>query len=74
MSKNVLKDRIKKTVCKNSSNGLWVDLKKLKVEDCKIGDIVLTFSGSVFEIEEIEQNANRSLQCYLGGSHKFYFP
>jgi hypothetical protein len=34
-------------------------LKKLEVKDCKIGDIVLTFSGSVFEISEISRNKKR---------------
>jgi hypothetical protein len=29
------------------------------VKDCKIGDIVLTFSGSVFEISEISRNKKR---------------
>jgi hypothetical protein len=52
-------DRINKTVYKNCKNGLWGNLKNLKVEDCKIGDIVLTKSGSVFEIEEINQNKKR---------------
>ena len=54
-----LRDRINKTVYKNCKNGLWRNLKNLKVEDCKIGDIVLTKSGSVFEIEEINQNKKR---------------
>jgi hypothetical protein len=61
MSKNKeeLRDRINKTVHKNCLKGLWVGLKKLEVKDCKIGDIVLTFSGSVFEISEISRNKKR---------------
>ena len=59
MKTEELQVRINKTVRINSKNGIYKSLKKLKVEDCKIGDIVLTFSGSVFEIEEISQNENR---------------
>ena len=54
-----LRDRINKTVYLNCKNGIWGNLKNLKIEDCKIGDIVLTKAGSVFEIEEISQNENR---------------
>jgi hypothetical protein len=84
-SNEKLKDRINKTVHKNCSKGLWVGLKKLEVKDCKIGDIVLTFSGSVFEISEISQNKNREndLTIAVGiddiagsmyGSYKGVFP
>ncbi|VVM18532.1 hypothetical protein BSPWISOXPB_4374 [uncultured Gammaproteobacteria bacterium] len=61
MSKNKeeLRDRINKTVHKNCLKGLWLGLKKLEVKDCKIGDIVLTKAGSVFEISEIRRNKKR---------------
>ena len=62
MSKNKeeLRDRISKVIRLNcDSSSLWKNLKKLEVKDCKVGDIVLTLSGSVFEISEISQNKKR---------------
>jgi hypothetical protein len=53
MKTEELQVRINKTIRENTKNGIYKSLKELKVEDCKIGDIVLTFSGSVFEIQEI---------------------
>jgi hypothetical protein len=68
MSKNKeeLRDRISKVIRLNcDSSSLWKNLKKLEVKDCKVGDIVLTLSGSVFEISEISQNKKRYIFCNL---------
>ena len=62
MSKNKeeLRDRISKVIRLNcDSSSLWKNLKKLEVKDCKLGDIVLTLSGSVFEVSEISRNKKR---------------
>ena len=83
--KQELQNRINDTIAKNTTKGLWHSLTKLKVSDCKLGDIVLTTAGSVFEINEIKQNVNRSEDLtiavgksdYIGsmyGSYKGTFP
>jgi hypothetical protein len=80
-----LQDRINDTIAKNSHKGLWNSLNELKVSECKLGDIILTKAGSVFEINEIKQNVNRSEDLtiavgksdYIGsmyGSYKGTFP
>ena len=85
MKTEELQVRINNTVRINSKNGIYKSLKKLEARDCKIGDIVLTKSGSVFEIQEIKQNANRSEDLtiavgkgeYIGcmyGSYNGVFP
>jgi hypothetical protein len=39
--KQELQNRINDTIAKNTNKGLWHSLTKLKVSDCKLGDIVL---------------------------------
>jgi site-specific recombinase XerD len=38
--KQELQNRINDTIAKNTNKGLWHSLTKLKVSDCKLGDIV----------------------------------
>jgi hypothetical protein len=51
-------NRINDTIAKNTTKGLWHSLTKLKVSDCKLGDIVLTTAGSVFEILTLSKNSS----------------
>jgi hypothetical protein len=40
--KQELQNRINDTIAKNTTKGLWHSLTKLKVSECKLGDIVLS--------------------------------